>query len=557
MAFTCSRIVGLVAVTLLVLLSTSAQMGAPSSAALLEGSVVNKVTGSPVRHAHVMYIKVPGANSMPISTDTDSDGHFSVSVEAGSYRLWVERPGFARQTYGSRTPEGAGTVLNLAPGQQLRDIHLQIVPLGAISGHVLDEDGEALQGTGIQVLRYSFATGRRQLITVTGTSSNDLGEYRVYDLPAGRYFLMAIPHGAPLTHAPEGGTLIPELQQSFAAVYYPGNLDFSSASEITLPEGAQVSDADFHLQRVPAVMVRGRAFSAVEDFTGSQLQVVLARNDGNLASAINRTSATIEPNTGKFEFHGIAPGSYLLVASEVRNGHASGGRVPIEVNADTAQQNASVTLTPAFDLSGSVEVEGNSNAKVSGVSIRLSAPEGLALGPPPSAKTGPDGAFRLSGVTPGVWDFTLGPLPENLWIKSANFGNADALAGELNISSGSRGVLRIVLAANGAEVSGAVTQDGQPSHATVVLVPAASELQGSAPMYRSTTTQDGGTFVLRGVRPGAYKLFAFEEVESFAWLDPEFLKPVESLGESISVGEGEKITRQLTPVPPDALLPGR
>jgi hypothetical protein len=51
-------------------------------------------------------------------------------------------------------------------------------------------------------------------------------------------------------------------------------------------------------------------------------------------------------------------------------------------------------------------------------------------------------------------------------------------------------------------------------------------------------------------------LFAFEEIEVFAWLDPDFLKLVESLGESISVAEGDKVTRQLAPISPEMLLPG-
>ena len=91
---------------------------------------------------------------------------------------------------------------------------------------------------------------------------------------------------------------------------------------------------------------------------------------------------------------------------------------------------------------------------------------------------------------------------------------------------------------------------------TVVVVETVI-LQGFAQMYRSTAAQENGTFLFKGVRPGAYKIFAFEEAEAFAWLDPDFLKPVESLGEPVSVDDGEKATRQLTPIPPDALLPGR
>ena len=175
----------------------------------------------------------------------------------------------------------------------------------------------------------------------------------------------------------------------------------------------------------------------------------------------------------------------------------------------------------------------------------------------PSSKIGPGGSIRLPGVTPGNWQFTLNSPPEDLWIKAATFDTQDVLSGELNVSSGTHGQLHILLAGNGAQVSGTVTEDEKPRHATVVLVPTAADLQGSAQMYRSTITGDEGAFLFKGVRPGSYKLFAFEDVEAFSWLDPEFLKPVESMGEPITVGEGEKVTRKLSAVPPDALLPGR
>lgn len=524
--------------------------------ASLEGSVLNKITGAPVKHAHVMYIKVPGPASFPISTDTDADGRFAIPLEAGDYRLWVERPGFARQAYGSRTPDGTGTVLSLAPGQQIRDITLRIVPLGAISGHVFDEDGEPMQGVGIQVLRFSYATGRRQLISVAGSSSNDRGEYRAYSLPAGRYFLLATLRGAPLSVPAEANALVPEIQEPFASMYYPGVLDFASASQISLPEGGELTDADFHLQRVRAVTVRGRILSPIQDPASAQVQVVLAHNDGNTASFINRTSAAVDQASGRFEFRGIAPGSYLLVGAELSGNHPLGGRLPIEVTT-AMQQNLTLSLTSGFAITGAVELEGDASVKLPNLTLRLSPAEGLALGPQPTCNPGPDGSIRLAGITPGIWDFNLDPLPEGVWIKTATFGGQDVLRGELNVSSGSRGPLHIVLANKGARISGSVSADGQPHHATVILVPAAAEMQGSIGMYRATTTQEQGAFTFQGVRPGSYKLFALEEVEPFAWLDPDFLKPVESLGESISVSEGEHATRQLAPISPDLLLPAR
>jgi len=500
-------------------------------------------------------MKVAGKNVSAVA-DTDGDGRFAITLEAGSYRLWVEHSGFAPQAYGSHTPDGTGTALTLAAGQQVRDINFRMAPLGAIAGHIFDEYGDPLQGAGIQVMRLSFARGRRQLVPVMGAGSNDRGEYRAFGLRAGRYFLLATLRDALASRPLAADALLPEMKESFAAVYYPGVLDFSSASQIALPEGGEISDADFHVQRTRAVLVRGRLLSPIQDFAGSRVQVVLAHSDGNTASSMNRNSAIIDEKTGRFEFHGVTPGSYVVVASQLHDGRSLTGRAPVEVMDSTAASTVNVPLMPAFDLAGTIEVEGGPSAELSHMTVQLVNSEGLALSQQPLVKVGPDGSFRLPGVTAGVWDFTLGALPDDLWIKSATLGGVDISRGEFNVFSAAKG-MRIVLGRSGAQISGTVTQAGQPRRAVVLLAPAATELQGFARMYRSMPADENGTFFFRGAPPGTYKLFAFEEIETLAWLDPEFLKPVEALGEAISVAEGEKATRQLTLIPADALLPAR
>jgi hypothetical protein len=207
--------------SLLLLASLLARAQAP---AMVEGSVINKLTGAPLKNAHVIYNRAdagPNGAASPISTDTDPQGRFSLQMAAGSYRLWVERSGFARQIFGALSPAGEGAPLTLAAGQQLHQLVFLMTPLGAIAGRVFDEDGEALSGVGIQVLRFSYSTGHRQLISMAGASTNDRGEYRVFGLPAGRYLLLASPPAAPMSHPFESGALVPEAQDAYAALYYP------------------------------------------------------------------------------------------------------------------------------------------------------------------------------------------------------------------------------------------------------------------------------------------------------------------------------------------------
>lgn len=545
-------------VLLLVLASLfSAQLGRSQAPAVLEGSVINKLTGAPLKGAHVIYNRTDASasgSSSPISSDTDAQGRFTLQLVAGSYRLWVERSGFARQIYGALSPAGEGSVLALAPGQQLRQLLFGMTPLGAIAGRIVDEDGDPVQGVGIQVLRFNYSAGHRQLVPVAGATSNDRGEYRVYGLAAARYLLLASPPGTPMSSAPGGGGLVADAQDTYVAAYYPGALEADSASAVSLPEGGELNDVNFDLRKIRAATLRGRLVSPAGKLSGSQIQVVLAHDDKNSASFIDRAAAAIDPATGRFEIHGVAPGSYLLVASALLGDRPFAGRVPLEVSATAPPQDVTVALAPAFDLMGDVEFEGMPKGSPHYVTVRLSPAEELALGPQPQSKVASDGSIHFAGVTPGIWKFSIDALPAGFWIKSATFAGNEIPAGEFNASENSRGPLRIVLAGNGARISGTVTCERQPSRATVVLVPAAAELRAAQQLYRVTNTNERGVFALQGVRPGSYKLFAFQEIEPFEWLDPEQLHGVESLADALNVGEGESVQRDLVAIPPNALL---
>jgi len=524
----------------------------------VEGSVMNKLTGAPIKGAHVIYTRIASASdpaASPISRDSDLQGHFHLELAPGSYRLWVEREGFARQHYGSPVPESTGSVLTVGPGQELHDLLFRVTPLGALSGRVFDQDGDPLQGVGIQVMRVSYSSGVRQLIPVAGASSNDRGEYRCYDLPADRYFVLATPKGSPLSHPIEAGSLVPEMQDAFVPLYYPGVLELDSASAVPLPEGGDLQDINFRMQSVRASTVRGRVLSPMKS-AQNQVQVVLAHNDHGFASYIDRSTTAVDPETGKFEIRRVAPGSYFLVASQLIKGEVFSSRLAVEVTASTPTEEITLPLSPAVTAHGNVILESTSPLPPN-LMVHLQQLEGLFQGLPPSGTVSPDGSVLLPGVAPGMWALSVEHLPEGMWIKSVAFGDIRANGSQLSLPAGARGPLRIVLAENGAQVSGVVEKSGDLSPATVVLVPEEAELRLSLQAYRFSQSDSRGAFLFKGVRPGGYRLFAFESITPFAWMDPAILNGVEELGQVIVVKEGERSTNQLTPIPYAAVLPSR
>jgi hypothetical protein len=71
----------------------------------------------------------------------------------------------------------------------------------------------------------------------------------------------------------------------------------------------------------------------------------------------------------------------------------------------------------------------------------------------------------------------------------------------------------------------------------VTLVPPGARRNRT--FFKSVRTTPDGHFAIAGVAPGAYRLFAWDDVEVNAVLyDPDFLRPFETAGQSIQIAEG-------------------
>ena len=86
---------------------------------------------------------------------------------------------------------------------------------------------------------------------------------------------------------------------------------------------------------------------------------------------------------------------------------------------------------------------------------------------------------------------------------------------------------------------------GTPAYATVVLAPPAAQADRYG-LYRVTTTDAAGRFRIAGLPPGSYRVYAWEDVESGAWIDPQFLQRYESLGRGVEVSPGATAAMRVT-----------
>ena len=69
----------------------------------------------------------------------------------------------------------------------------------------------------------------------------------------------------------------------------------------------------------------------------------------------------------------------------------------------------------------------------------------------------------------------------------------------------------------------------------VILVPKDPELHRE--MFRRDQSDLDGSFVLRGVIPGAYTIVAVEDAWGFPWLQPSVLSRYVQHGQNVTIGE--------------------
>jgi len=521
----------------------------PLEKCTIDGQVLDAATGDPVKKAEVLLRKVNSQES-PYGAMTDARGHFAIEdVEPGDYRLWVERNGYIRSEYGARRPNHPGTILALGRGQRLRDIILHIVPQSAITGRVFDEDGEAISNVQIQALQYSYVRGKRQLVPSESGLTNDLGEYRIHGLTPGGYVISAmfrsteIRSGASRTGDDRRGESAPE--EGYAPTYYPGTSDPAAAIPVEVAAGNQIRGIDLTLLRIPTARVRGRVWNGITNRPGRNAMVMLLPRESARLGFFNRNATSVQDPDGNFEIHGVVPGSYVLFA-QWGDGSA---RQPLEVWGTTID-GANLTIASNMELPGRVRIDGKGEGNFGDMRIYLEHRD-LSLGLS-ADRVKPDGTFTLHNVAPDApYTVNLIAMPENLYTKSIRLGFEDVLETGFTLSRGTTASrLEVLLSPSGGESEGVVLDDRQRpfSGATVVLVPEPRR-RSQLYLYKTTTTDQYGRFRLRGIAPGEYKIFAWEDIESGAYQDPEFIRPFESRGQSFSFREYTRQTAQLALIP--------
>jgi hypothetical protein len=480
----------------------------------IEGNVVNSVTGAGVKKAEVTLNGGP-SNRGGI---TDATGHFAFeTVAPGQYWIQVNCQGyvFPPGTNGQKP-------VKVAEEQEVKDLAVKMVPLGVVSGVVRDQDGEPMVHVMIQGLRFVYVNGRRQLNQTAFSSTNDRGEFRMFDLQPGKYYLQAMP--LRMARMFPEGTVTNLSKEVYTATYYPSGVDVSQAAAQEVKAGEELSGLEFRLKKVVAFHIRGRAVGAAAGEGGGNVQVY---RDGRPAAI----GAGLQPD-GAFDIQPVTPGDYTLLAYKSNGKVQTVARQSIVVS-DHDVNDVTLTLEPGATIKGSITVEGGDPA----------GPLQVALETTTAAISGgqshEDGSFTIDNVPPEIYRVTVGGPIAGKYVKSIQFDGQPAPDGLVDLTQQRSGNLQIVLGSDGGKITGTAA----PS-SIVTATPQDGPVR--ADQFHLSMSDPNGNFQFQGLAPGKYLVLAWESNDGNSMEIPELRKQFESKGAKVTLSANGNESVQVT-----------
>jgi hypothetical protein len=515
--------------------------------ATVRGHVLAADTGQPLRKAQVRMTSPENRENRLATTDTNGAYEFK-EVRGGRYQIAASKGSYVGMSYGQDRPTDAPKPLQILDGQTVERLDF-VLPRGAIiTGRILDEFGEPAPEIAVTVERYQFIQGQRRLVpTGRQTSSNDLGEFRLFGIPPGQYYLAARWRNQ---SAPNANT---SDRTGYPPTFFPGTSNAAEAQRIALGAGQQVDEVVLMLRPIRAARITGTAlFSDGKPMSPAMIMVVQTGGFGFSMGG----GGPVRPD-GTFTLNGITPGEYLLRVQTMG---------PLTPDNESATVKLTVAGTDISDLAlvGTKPVSGTGrivvdpaaaqnlprNLMVSAFPIEL----GFAVPPPPPARVADDGSFELKAI-PGLMRLDVrgggpgGGMASGWAVRSVRLNGADVTDSGVAFKANEPiSGLEIELTNKVTSITGLVaTTRGEPSKDYTAIVFSQEKEKWTPPTrYQGSARPDqDGRFKITGLPPGEYYIVAVDRLEPGQSGDPEFLERMRVRATPFSLNEGETRTMDL------------
>jgi hypothetical protein len=347
-------------------------------------------------------------------------------------------------------------------------------------------------------------------------------------------------------------------EEEYVTTYYPGSIDQTGARPIEVAAGQELPGMDIRMQKSRVYRIRGKVVGGTTP--SNNLRLALLPRENTMFSRFMFGGGGMVKLDGTFEIGSVQPGSYYVAALPMQGAQAPVGKVPVDVSHQNVE-NVVLSLAAGATLTGNLRIDGDvqqleqtQGKKITfgSVRVQLVPMEGVPFASP-GAQAKDDGSFVLENVSPDKYRIMAYALPQGTWLKSIRAGDREVLDDGIDMTAGVPGPVQIMLGVGVGQVSGMV-QDAkqQPAAGSMVTLVPDPMKEERGDLYRMTTADQNGQFTLQGLAPGEYKLFAWEDVDPGAYMDPEFLKPNESRARRITIQPNSPQQVSLTQIPAEA-----
>jgi len=559
----------------------------PTGTARIRGRVVSADRGTPVRRANVSLMSAGPTPSMrgappelapggpptgrsnqpmaPRRATTDSEGQFEFAgLPAGTYRITASPAQYSSQylsmSYGANRPMGMywaeqGQSIELKDGESFDKVVISL-PRGAIiTGRVTDENAEPLAR--VQVYTMAFPPGMsRAQRTGGGTSTDDLGQFRLWGLNAGEFIVVADARSNSFV-GPNAPPETEEDRTGYVTTYYPGTLDEGMAQRVRVKIGEEVQGIDIRVGQARLYHVSG----FVVDSKGRPL----AGANGQLM----RRGATVgvmplfgmSDAKGQFQMRNVPPGEYRLVfrqqqqnmvpfSPETPREPVEMASVPISI-AGADVDNIMVTTSLGTTITGQVVFEGvppTGNVTNMRVFASPSNPEDApGVGSAEPGTVTADYRFTLKGL---MGEYVLRTGIQNHYLKSVTANGEDVTDVGREFKASDRVTITMTSTVGTIEGNVTDTRDVQLPEAGVILF---SEDKASWRINSIWTKRTGfdqkGHFRITGLMPGRYYVAALPrqrlDVSRGGGADVAFFEQLTKEATLVVVGADEQRTVDL------------
>lgn len=444
---------------------------------------------------------------------TDHDGFYRFgNLAPGSYSVTPSAPAFVM----ADTKDTRSKSVLVGEDENVEGINFALVRGGVITGRVTDAEGRPVVEQQVNVYTTDMFEQKfpdRPIFPASSAQTDDRGIYRIFGLGAGRYKV-----AAGRTEEAFNPTLSQD-RVTYKQVFHPDVTDQAKANVLDVTEGSEANNIDIALGRaLQTYSVSGLVIDNEKGLPVPNLRIGVQRKVGQRIEYVMSSSSS--NSRGEFVVEGLIPGKYGVYLNP---NQARGDMRAEPVSFDIIDQDVgglTVKLAKGASLTGVVILENEDKTlfkKLSELQLRgfsmISSGGGSSFASSAMSPIGPDGSFRLAGLSAGTVNLMLSAVMNPFEPKGFTITRVErdgiVSSSRVEIKDGEQltGV-RVIVTYGNATIRGVVKlENGSlPEGGRIIL--RVSKPGETLPNFRGPTVDARGHFLVDGLAAGTYELTA-------------------------------------------------